>query len=140
MKTQPVRSKRKSTKSPPNPVLENPVEIDPAAIDAKSPKDHIYRGWLYLYQKAYEKAEDDFTQALTLEPDNLDTLFALGISQKLVGKSDLSVRTFEQVIQLAGGIEDRTRSNMMKRLAKGHIQHIKIGDWDLEKELWKTKN
>jgi tetratricopeptide (TPR) repeat protein len=94
---------------------------------------------LYLYQKAFEKAEVDFDQALVLEPDNLDTLFALGIAQKLVGKRDQAVQSFERVIQIAEGIEDKTRSNMMKRLAKGHVQFIKIGDWDLEKELWKTK-
>jgi len=118
---------------------ENPIEIDPTSIDAQSPKEFIYRGWLYLYRKAYEKAEDDFQQAFSLEPGNLDTLFALAIAQKLVGKSELAVHSFEQVIQLAEGVEDRTRSNMLKRLAKGHIQHILIGDWDLEKELWKTK-
>jgi len=136
----PGKRKGKPVK-PPSKLIEqeNPVEIDPTSIDPQSPKDYIYRGWLYLYRRAYEKAEDDFSLAYSMEPDNLDTLFALGIALKLVGKSELAVKTFEQVIHFAEGVEDRTRSNMLKRLAKGHIQHIKIGDWDLEKELWKTK-
>lgn len=104
-----------------------------------TPGDFRARAWLYFYAKQPEKAEADFQAALQAEPGDLDTLFGLGLALKGQGRFDEAVRTYQEVLEKSVQLDDRVRATMVKRLAQGHINEIKLGDWNLEKEIWKRK-
>ena len=39
-------------------------------------------------------------------------------------------------MELIPGIQDRTRSAVLRRIARGHLNMLEKGRWDLEKEIW----
>ena len=123
---------------PPKSMIEV-VLPDPKLINATTASDYIKRGWLYYSTKNYPLAESDFYKALDLDPDNPDTLYALALALKADGKSQPAIENFEKTIKVIDSFEDRVRAQMLKRLAIGHINQIKTGDWNLEKEMWHTK-
>ncbi|RPJ37241.1 MAG: hypothetical protein EHM21_18260 [Chloroflexi bacterium] len=95
----------------------------------------IESGWNHYSRKEYFRAEADFTNALEIQPENADTMYALGMTQQASGNTQEAIRTFEQVILFleAQKVEDPVRSLMLTRLAKGHINRMKTGSWDLDK-------
>ena len=113
---------------------------DPESIHPSTTADYVSRAWLYYAKHDYEKSIDDFYKALDSDPENVDIVFGLGIALKAADKKDKAVETFEKVLILLNGLEDQVRARMLKRLTIGHINQIKSGDWNLEKELWQTKN
>jgi tetratricopeptide (TPR) repeat protein len=112
---------------------------NPDAMTPNTASDYLTRGWYYYSAKEYAKAETDFRQALVLEADDVDTLFAHGLALKHLSRFDEAVQTFEKVIVLSDQNNDPVRATMVKRLAKGHINELTLGDWNLEKEVWKTR-
>ncbi len=94
----------------------------------------IESGWKYYSQKEYNQAENEFKKALEITPDNVDTLYALGMTQQAAGREQDSIQTFEKVIQLLGKLKEKdpVRALMLDRLSHGHINRMKTGDWKLE--------
>ncbi|MDR3574754.1 MAG: hypothetical protein P4L50_12890 [Anaerolineaceae bacterium] len=113
---------------------------DPESIHPTTAEEYIRRAWLYYGKHNYEKSIDDFYEALGSDPENVDTVFGLGLALKADGNKDKSVVLFEKTLTLIDKMEDRVRARMLKRLTIGHINQIKTGNWNLEKELWQTKN
>jgi tetratricopeptide (TPR) repeat protein len=110
---------------------------DPAAMSAKTAADYASRGWLFYSNQKYEKAVDDFRHVLEEDRNEIDTWYGLGLSLKAAGASIDAVDAFGKVLELIGSLEDKQRANILGRLAKGQINQIKTGDWNLEKEVWK---
>jgi tetratricopeptide (TPR) repeat protein len=106
--------------------------------DPSTPKtvdELIESGWSHYSKKEYYRAEADFQKALENQPENADTLYALGMAQQASGRTQEAIRTFEKVIQLLEKkkVEDPVRSLMLTRLSHGHINRMKTGSWDLDK-------
>lgn len=120
-------------------VIEKTVP-NPDSSHPSTSAEYVRRAWLYYGRKLYEKSIDDFYQALTGDPDNADIEFGLGLAYKAIGENEKAVDIFEKTLGLIEKMDDRVRSRMLKRLTTGHINQIKTGDWNLEKELWQTKN
>jgi tetratricopeptide (TPR) repeat protein len=97
--------------------------------------EFIESGWNHFSKKEFFRSEADFKKALEIQPENADTLYALGMAQQASGNTQEAIRTFEEVIQLleARKVEDPVRSLMLTRLANGHINRMKTGNWDMQK-------
>lgn len=87
----------------------------------------------------YPAAQEKFLQALAINPRDFEALYALGLVWKVQGRVEESVHAFQQALALiqSGVVENRVRAEMLTRLAKGHLNIMTIGDWNLEKEIWK---
>lgn len=109
---------------------------DPTVMKVETSADYLERGWLYYSRKQYELAIDDFQHVLTTDSDNVDALYGLGLTQKAAGASPKALATFEQVLKLVPNIADHQKESVLTRLIKGHINQIRTGDWNLEKEVW----
>ncbi len=120
------------------PANHQPV-IQPDSLPAASAGEYAIRGWAYYAGGNYPKAENDLREALRLEPDDVDTTYALGLVLKAAGQGPQAVEVFRQTATLAEYMEDRVRSRMVRRLALGQIHEIESGEWNLEKETWQTK-
>lgn len=114
--------------------IANPNEQGPDS-NAKTADGLIESGWHHYSSKEYFRAEADFKKVLEMLPDDLDTLYALGMTQQASGQVPEAVQTFERVIQLIenGKVADIARAHMLDRLAHGHINRMQTGDWHLNK-------
>lgn len=113
---------------------------NPESIHPTKASDYVRRAWLFYSNHDYGKSIDDYYKALESDPDNVDTVFGLGLALKADGKKEKAVESFEKALTLIDKLEDHVRARMLKRLIIGHINQIRSGDWNLEKELWQTKN
>ena len=120
-------------------VTEKPVP-NPDSIHPNTSAEYVRRAWLYYGKQLYEKSINDFYQALVGDPDNADIEFGLGLAYKINGEKEKAADFFEKTLGLIEKMDDGVRARMLKRLTTGHINQIKTGDWNLEKELWQTKN
>jgi tetratricopeptide (TPR) repeat protein len=108
----------------------------------KSADDYLQLGW---YQHAKDKlhaaAEESFRQAAVLKPNMVEAHYGLGLALKALGRPQEASVEFQKVVDLieSGGIDDPTRSAILRRMAIGHINQMRSGDWNLEKELWQRK-
>jgi tetratricopeptide (TPR) repeat protein len=112
---------------------------DPKSINASTAGDYAGRAWVYYSAGNYQEAVIDFCQALNLEPENPDTVYGLALALKSSGKTEQAIASFKKVIKIIESSSDHIRAQMLKRLAIGHINRMKTGDWNLEKEMWQTK-
>lgn len=114
---------------------------DRASQEPHTFSDYYRQGWLQHTAGDQEAAEASIRKALALEPDSVDACYVLGLILKSQGRKREAVETFERVLELLmrGLVSDRTRSAMLQRLTKGHINQINTGDWNLEKEIWQRK-
>jgi hypothetical protein len=57
---------------------------------------------------------------------------------KALQQNGSSVLAFTQVLELLKNQPkvNKTKNDMLRRLALGHINSITQGDWNLEKEIW----
>lgn len=117
-------------------IVENPVP-DPATMQVKTASEYSSRGWLNFSKQNYQKAVEDFRHALEEEKNEIDVWYGLGLSLKASGSIDEAVDAFNKVLGLLRLIKEKQRANILERLAKGQINQIKTGDWNLEKEVWK---
>src|SRR5512133_1301538 len=78
----------------------------------KTVDELIETGWNHYSKKEYYRAEADFQKALEDQPENADTMYAMGMSQQASGRTQEAIRTFEKVIQLLENrkVEDPVRS------------------------------
>lgn len=109
---------------------------DPTLMKVETAADTMERGWLYYSHKNFDLAIDDFKHILTTDSDNVDALYGLGLTQKAAGTLPQALVTFEQVLKLVPNISDRQKKSILLRLVKGHINQMRTGDWNLEKEVW----
>jgi tetratricopeptide (TPR) repeat protein len=96
------------------------------------------RGMAYYARNEYKAAEDDLKQSILLDENNIDSFYCLGMVSKAMDLKNEAVEAFLQVLNLirASGDSDKTKNDMIRRLARGHINEITQGDWNLEKEIW----
>lgn len=117
--------------------------VDPD--DMPEPEDvetYMRRGWAYHSRDLEDKAEADFRRALDLDSESVDANYVLGLVLKAKGDINEAVQQFEKTVQLleAGKLDDKSRTEMLRRLSLGHINELKSGDWDLEREVWRRKS
>jgi tetratricopeptide (TPR) repeat protein len=107
-----------------NPIVENPTNA----------AEFAERGWSHYSKKEFFRAEADFRKSLEISPNQPDYLYALGMTLQASGRPQDAVQSFERVIQLIDNPseENRVRFYMLTRLAKGHINRIKTGEWRLD--------
>ena len=126
--------KRKSPK-------EEEVVVNLSAEEMPEPKDvegYMRRGWAFHSKGKQEQAESDFLQALALDAESIDALFALGLTKKAQDQREASLEYFRKAMNLieTGKVEDENRTEMLRRLTLGHINELSEGDWNLENEIW----
>jgi tetratricopeptide (TPR) repeat protein len=115
------------------------ITVDPATLrNLTSGDEYLKRGVAYYARKQYENAENDLRTALAMDADPIEVNYCLGMVLKAESKSDEAIQCFEKVLDLLSQsrMKNYDRQAMLRRLAKGHINFIKTGDWDLEKEIW----
>ena len=113
-----------------------PSAPDPEKMDVQNNDQLVQRGWLYYGIQKYDKAVDDFSKALLKDPDNPDIYYALGLTYKASGSAQAAIETFEKVLLYMDHYQDPVEARMLQRLIHGHINQLKNGDWNLEKEIW----
>ncbi len=106
------------------------VSAHPESAEARS-----NLGWGFYGQRQYDEAVNEFKEALGLDANYVDAHYGLGMALKESGANADAVKAFERVRKLAPQLENTVRGQMLARLAHGHINQIKHGDWDLDREL-----
>lgn len=102
--------------------------------DPDSADQLVESGWKRYSNKEFFRAEEDFQKALKLTPDNVDTMYALGMTQQASGRLQDAIQTFENVIHLLEVYKEKdpVRALMLTRLAHGHINRMNTGDWKIQ--------
>ena len=112
--------------------------VNPA--QPKTYEDYYREGWaLHGSKKNEDAAEENFRQAIAINPKSVDAYFGLGLVLKAQDRNQEAIQAFQSVVDLleANTVEDRNRSQMLRRLSMGHMNQMRTGDWNLEKEIWK---
>jgi tetratricopeptide (TPR) repeat protein len=110
-------------------------------LEIREPNDYdsfMQRGWANHAHGDQEKAESDFRRAVSYSPESVDANYALGLIMKSEGNTQDAIEQFEKTMDLIlqGKIKEHSKSEMMRRLTLAHINELKTGDWNLEKEIW----
>jgi tetratricopeptide (TPR) repeat protein len=97
------------------------------------------RGMAFYARKQYSPAEGDLKKAISMDNNNLDSYYSLGMVLKACDRKEEATAAFRKVLDLiAVNPESHTaKSDMLRRLALGHVNEMSQGDWNLEKEIWK---
>jgi Tfp pilus assembly protein PilF len=122
--------------------VEEEIVMDPAEIEnPETVVEYLRRAWMYRSRGQEDLAEEDFRKALSIDSQSVDANYGLGMSLKSQGKKEQAIEAFEGTIRLLdeGTEEDHNRAEMLHRLALGHINEMKTGDWDLEREIWRRE-
>src|SRR5215510_5760307 len=106
------------------------VSSNPNSAEAQS-----NLGWGYYGQRKFDDAIAAFRQALTLDRNYLDAHYGLALTLKESGAGQDAVPEFETVLNLAPQDANTIRGQMLSRLARGHINRIKSGDWGLNTDI-----
>jgi tetratricopeptide (TPR) repeat protein len=115
------------------------IIVDPSTMrDLSTADDYLKRGMAYYARKQYENAENDLRVAIALNNNLVDAYYSLGLVLKAASKKEEAVQVFEEVLNILnkGGVKNAEKAAMLRRLAKGHINFILTGNWNLEKEIW----
>ena len=96
-------------------------------------------GWGLYGAAQYAEAVEQFQRSLAVGPDYLDAHYGLGLAYKALGEKAAAAAAFDKVAELTQQAEDPVRGAMLRRLAHGHVNEIKDGDWQLEKEIWRRE-
>jgi tetratricopeptide (TPR) repeat protein len=117
--------------------LPNTIENYQAAVASNPNSAEAYSnlGWGYYGQKKYEDAIQAFRKALALDRNLTDAHYGLALTLKESGAAQDAVVEFEAVVKLAPQDANTVRGQMLSRLARGHINRIKSGDWGLDAGL-----
>lgn len=70
------------------------------ASSSKEPKLYLARGYIHQYERRHQKAVDDFSKAIELDPDSTEALQRRGEERFKLAQFKESVADFERVIQL----------------------------------------
>jgi tetratricopeptide (TPR) repeat protein len=115
------------------------IIVDPSVMrNLTTADEYLKRGMAYYARKQYENAEKDLRTAISLNEELIDAYYSLGMVLKAAFRKDEAVQAFEKVLDLlnSGLVKNSDQLAMLRRLAKGHVNEIKTGDWNLEKEIW----
>ena len=126
--------------SPPDPASVIATYRTEASSRPDDPQLQVDLGWGLYGGGQFAEAVELFSRVLALSPDSVDADYGLGLSYKAQGNKEAAVRAFEKVVELSQQVEDHVRGTMLRRLARGHINEISIGDWNLEKEIWQRES
>jgi tetratricopeptide (TPR) repeat protein len=108
------------------------LEEPKSAAESETTEDFFHQGWIqHLSEKDDAAAEESFRRAISLDINNVEAYYGLGLVLKAQGKGQGAIE--------AGGIKDNVRGEMLRRLTVGHINQLKSGDWGLEEEIWQRK-
>lgn len=113
-------------------------QVEPEQLQPKTPAEFLHRAWLFYSRQKYSAALEDFKTVLSEEVGNFDAQFGLSLALKSSGNNQQALAAFEKTLGLIESIQERQRASIMMRLVRGHINQIKSGDWNLEKEIWQT--
>jgi hypothetical protein len=83
-----------------------------------------------------EEALAVFRQARRDFPADVELMYGLGLSAKRAGLVDEADEAFLQVASLAEAMTDPGRAEILERLATGHHNQVRTGDWGLKKKVW----
>ena len=114
--------------------------VDPECMrDPKTAQEFFNRGMAYYARKEYSNAEKDMLKAISLDRNYIDPHYGLGMIRKAQKNNEEAIQAFQHTLDLLEQKEGEQNPtiDMLKRLAKGHINEISQGDWDLEEEVWK---
>jgi tetratricopeptide (TPR) repeat protein len=117
-------------------------EVKPEELaEPNNAEEFFNRGMAFYARKQFEEAEKDMLKAISIDQDFYDAHYSLGMIRKAQDRKDEATQAFQHTLFLLEQMEDQKnpRIDMLKKLAKGHINEINIGDWDLEKEVWKRE-
>jgi tetratricopeptide (TPR) repeat protein len=115
------------------------ITVDPATLRNVTTGDEYFkRGVAYYARKQYESSEKDLRTAIALDADQIDAYYYLGMVLKAALKNQDAIQSFEKVLDLLSQtrMKNYDRQSMLRRLTQAHINFMKTGDWDLEKEMW----
>jgi tetratricopeptide (TPR) repeat protein len=105
-----------------------------------STSEFIKQGWEFKTNGKFDDAEASFRKAISADPSSVEAYYGLSLTLKSQDRRQDSIAGFEKVLELIDlGSEDRVRGEMLRRLALAHINQLRSGDWNLEKEIWKRK-
>jgi tetratricopeptide (TPR) repeat protein len=116
------------------------VPMDPSSMGEPTSADEFQRrGMAFYARKQFEAAESDLKKAISLDSNHIDSYYSLGMVFKAVDRNEEAIAAFNQVLNLIGKNSslDKTKYDMLRRLALGHVNEMTQGDWNLEKEIWK---
>lgn len=118
------------------------LKADPTGITPETAADYIKRGYAFYARREFAQADEDFRKAVTMEPQSTEAYYALGFNLKAMDRKDEAVKAFQKSLDLLSLLEEqnKVRAHMLNRLAKGHINQMTIGDWDLRKDFWEAEN
>jgi tetratricopeptide (TPR) repeat protein len=105
------------------------------AANPKSAEAQANLGWGYYGENNWDEAIKAFGEALRLEPGNVDALYGLGLTRKLAGAKPEAVTAFTAALDQLPKLEDQARGNVLRRLARGHINFIQSGEWKMSNVL-----
>ena len=109
----------------------------PVSSQPKTAADFIRRGWENRTGGKLDDAEKDFRKAISLEETALEAYYGLGLMLKSQDRKKEALENFTKVLEMIDtNIEGHAKIEMLRRLSKGHINMIKSGDWNLQKEIW----
>jgi len=116
------------------------LSVDPRSMGEPSTVEELQkRGMAYYARKQFEEAEADLKKAVSMDENNIDSFYSLGMVLKAVNRKEDAVAAFKLALNLINAIPDSktTKYDMLRRLALGHVNEMTQGDWNLEKEIWK---
>jgi len=117
-----------------------PTEVIQVSPNPVTAADFILQGYMLKASGKFDDAEANFRKAISLEPASVEAYYALGLVLKAEDRRQDSIMCFEKVLGLIDADpKDAGRAHMLQRLVKAHINQLRSGDWDLEKEIWQHK-
>lgn len=116
------------------------MPVDPTSMGEPATAEEFQRrGMAYYARKQFTEAEADLKKAISLDGNNIDSYYSLGMVMKAVHRNEDAVNAFKQVVDLISAKSDAgsVKLDMLRRLALGHINEITEGEWNLGSEMWK---
>jgi tetratricopeptide (TPR) repeat protein len=118
-----------------------PETMQPPASKPDTIEEILSLGWSEYASGQFEAAEKTFRKVLDQSADAIEAYYGLGLSLKAQDRREETIRAFQKVVDLLEKDQavDRVRKTMLRRLALGHINVLRQGDWNLEKEIWQKR-
>lgn len=116
------------------------MPVDPTSMGEPATAEEFQRrGMAYYARKQFTEAEADLKKAISLDGNNIDSYYSLGMVMKAMNRNEDAVNAFKQVVDLISAKTDASsvKLDMLRRLALGHINEITEGEWNLGSEMWK---
>ncbi len=96
----------------------------------------LRQAWAAYGAGQYAQAAEILTQGQARYPDSEEIAYGLGMAQYKIGSKDQARRAFARAVALLERDVKQARGTMLRRLAKGHLNLLDRGTWDLEAEIW----